>query len=166
MTYTGYNLIVAIVTIPCRPHKSLLVEKLQWFIKGLDCTISRRRGFFVWSYFVGENGMKSHILRSLSEPCQIAVWYIWDLKYTLDWEDRESYCLKDQYHHGTQTIRRIPNMHKTLSFLIANGWYPDLPKNNYAIGSCPTPNLWGVERSEENLHQVGDLSLPEPSHLR
>jgi hypothetical protein len=34
-------------------------------------------------------------------------------------------------------------MNKTLSLLIVNGWYPDLPKNNYAIGSCAAPNLRG-----------------------
>ena len=42
-----------------------------------------------------------------------------------------------------------PNMHKTLSLLIVNAWYPDLPEDNNAIGSCSATNLRGVERSEQ-----------------
>ena len=130
-----------------RPHKSLLVEKLQRFIKGLNGTISSRRSFFIFSYFFVQNGMKPYILRSLSKPHQIAshVTTHMYMKFNTHSIGRIVNPIVERinYHRGTPDNLNAPNMHKTLSLLIVNGWYPDLPENNYSIRSCPAPNLRG-----------------------
>jgi hypothetical protein len=92
--------------------------------------------------------MKSHILRSLREPCQIAM--VLYMRYNTHSIGRIVNPIVERISILAEPRQfDVPNMHKTLSLLIVNGWYPDLPENNYAIGSCPAPNLREVKKSEQ-----------------